>query len=189
MTLYNCTAFRDGTYNFSIPSNLNAGKIASIKNSVSFMQTINILFSADQQNNTWLPQFTVASSDFISIDPSAAYGPRKADGSLPEIPFMHLVSGSKLIDAGVYVGIPFTGNAPDLGAFEYNTQIPTDVRNNNEIPISFVLFQNYPNPFNPETIISWQLEESSHVTLRIFDMLGRIIVTLVDEYQLQGIHS
>jgi hypothetical protein len=45
--------------------------------------------------------------------------PRQANGDLPCVPFMKLNAGSKAIDRGVEVGIPFTGNAPDLGAFEF----------------------------------------------------------------------
>jgi 3D (Asp-Asp-Asp) domain-containing protein len=47
-----------------------------------------------------------------------AVGPRKADGSLPDIDFMRLATGSHLIDAGVDVGLPFNATAPDLGYFE-----------------------------------------------------------------------
>jgi hypothetical protein len=54
---------------------------------------------------------------------------------------------------------------------------------------SFALCQNYPNPFNPSTIISWQLAKSSIVTLKIYDVLGNEITTLVNEYQNAGKHS
>ena len=57
-----------------------------------------------------------------------------------------------------------------------------------EIPNSFSLHQNYPNPFNPETVISWQIAAGSKVQLKIFDVLGNEIATLVDEYQNAGIH-
>ena len=63
--------------------------------------------------------FTVNNTDFVSTDPSAAYGARKADGSLPDINFMHLAAGSDLINGGTYVGLPYHGSAPDLGYFEY----------------------------------------------------------------------
>ncbi|MBN1309005.1 MAG: hypothetical protein JXA18_13865, partial [Chitinispirillaceae bacterium] len=52
------------------------------------------------------------------------FGPRKADGSLPDVKFMHLSANSKLIDKGKDVGLPFTGSAPDLGAFEYKDPTP-----------------------------------------------------------------
>ena len=48
-----------------------------------------------------------------------ALAPRLPDGSLPTLDFMRLVAGSHLINAGVDVGLPFIGSAPDLGAFEY----------------------------------------------------------------------
>jgi hypothetical protein len=75
---------------------------------------------ADASFNSWdISGLIVAASDFVSTDTAGMYGPRKADGSLPDVKFMHLAAGSKLIDKGTNVGLPFTGAAPDLGAFEY----------------------------------------------------------------------
>ncbi len=54
---------------------------------------------------------------------------------------------------------------------------------------SFELQQNFPNPFNPSTVISYQLPVNSKVSLKIFDLLGREIATVVDEYQYAGSHS
>lgn len=56
----------------------------------------------------------------------------------------------------------------------------------NEIVNEFVLRQNYPNPFNPSTKISWQIPVSSWQTLKIYDVLGKEVVTLVDEYKAAG---
>lgn len=53
---------------------------------------------------------------------------------------------------------------------------------NNLVPTEFVLYQNYPNPFNPSTIIRYQLPVNSNVTLKIYDILGREVSTLVNEY-------
>jgi ligand-binding sensor domain-containing protein len=52
----------------------------------------------------------------------------------------------------------------------------------------FSLYQNYPNPFNPSTVISYQLSAVSYVTLKVFDILGKEIETLVDEVLEPGIH-
>ncbi len=54
------------------------------------------------------------------------------------------------------------------------------------LPIEFTLFQNYPNPFNPSTKISWQSPVSSWQTLKIYDLLGNEVVTLLDEYRNAG---
>jgi hypothetical protein len=95
----------------------------------------------------------------------------------------------------------------DAGADEYSTdpvlikpltkyqvgpdwmQTTTSVENGlNQIPAEFSLEQNYPNPFNPETVIRYQLSADSHVSLKIYDLLGREIATLIDEFQRSGIY-
>ena len=57
------------------------------------------------------------------------------------------------------------------------------------VPEAFELFQNYPNPFNPETQIKYQLSERSQVTLKIFNLLGQQVVTLVNEEQPIGAYT
>ncbi|MFO7524202.1 MAG: T9SS type A sorting domain-containing protein, partial [Ignavibacteriaceae bacterium] len=56
-------------------------------------------------------------------------------------------------------------------------------------PVEFYLHQNYPNPFNPGTKISWQVPVGSWQTLKVYDVLGREVVTLVNEYKEAGNHE
>jgi hypothetical protein len=72
---------------------------------------------------------------------------------------------------------------------EYGTKILVSVKNPPVVPIVFALFQNYPNPFNPTTTIRYQLPGVSHVDLKVYDVLGREIATLVNERQTVGSHS
>ncbi|MFA7421322.1 MAG: FlgD immunoglobulin-like domain containing protein [Melioribacteraceae bacterium] len=58
-----------------------------------------------------------------------------------------------------------------------------------EIPAQFELAQNYPNPFNPTTLISYALPQNSFVTLKVYDMLGREIKTLVSKEVAAGSYS
>ena len=53
----------------------------------------------------------------------------------------------------------------------------------------YTLFQNYPNPFNPSTKINYQLNVKSNVTLIVYDMIGKTVKTLVNEFQFPGEHS
>ncbi|MBA3937341.1 MAG: DUF4990 domain-containing protein [Planctomycetes bacterium] len=61
---------------------------------------------------------TITDADFISVDEAQLVQPRKADGSLPDVTFMHLAPGSQFIDRGVEIGFPFAGKHPDVGCFE-----------------------------------------------------------------------
>ena len=57
------------------------------------------------------------------------------------------------------------------------------------MPSQFVLHQNYPNPFNPSTTISYQLPTQSHVTLKVYDLLGREVTTLMSEVKQPGMYT
>ena len=59
----------------------------------------------------------------------------------------------------------------------------------NTLPTEFNLEQNYPNPFNNSTIIRYSITEKSHVTLKVFDVLGKEIAILVNKEQSQGNHE
>ncbi|KAA3663033.1 MAG: T9SS C-terminal target domain-containing protein, partial [Calditrichaeota bacterium] len=65
----------------------------------------------------------------------------------------------------------------------------TAIADNIEIPRQFALHQNYPNPFNPETTIEFDLAKSSFVKLKVFDVLGRHVETLVEEHLSDGTHK
>ncbi|HMJ53753.1 MAG TPA: right-handed parallel beta-helix repeat-containing protein [Polyangiaceae bacterium] len=78
----------------------------------------------DQVSNSWSLAVTVSNADFASVTDTSVLSPRQADGSLPNIDYLHLAAGSDLIDKGVSVGFPHVGAAPDLGAFEYGAPTP-----------------------------------------------------------------
>ncbi len=71
------------------------------------------------------------------------------------------------------------------GNFSYSREIEVIAN----FPQSWTLNQNYPNPFNPGTVISYQLPVSSKVTLKVYDILGNEIETLVNQEEETGFHS
>lgn len=72
------------------------------------------------------------------------------------------------------------------GKFEYSMTAEAAVA---VLPAEYSLSQNYPNPFNPETVIRYQIPKAAHVNLAVYDMLGKKVVTLVDEVKSAGTYS
>lgn len=119
VVILNATAHSNGR-NIGF-SNTNPSESLTIKNTVSFQSGSSDSFGAtasDITSNSWQGGESAISGDFVSVDLDELAAPRKADGSLPDITYMHLAPGSSLIDSGEDVGLPFNGTAPDLGAFE-----------------------------------------------------------------------
>ncbi|MBA4407407.1 hypothetical protein C0389_09040 [bacterium] len=65
----------------------------------------------------------------------------------------------------------------------------TDIKENKSVPTEFKLMQNYPNPFNPSTIISFSIPESQHVSLIVYDLLGKEVAVLVNEFRQPGSYN
>lgn len=65
----------------------------------------------------------------------------------------------------------------------------TDIQENESLPENFELMQSYPNPFNPTSTIRFKIAESGFTTLKVYDVLGRVVVTLVNEVLTPGIYE
>jgi len=72
---------------------------------------------------------------------------------------------------------------------KYNTVLSIGNNENTDIPLTFILNQNYPNPFNPETEIMFSLPEDSKVILTVYNILGQVMATLVNDQMEAGNHS
>lgn len=85
----------------------------------------------------------------------------------------------------VYVSTTILGGSPsDPHSYLYAIvagDTTTEVESSPSLPQSFRLYQNYPNPFNPTTTIRFEIPQSDFVSLKLFDLLGREVATLVNE--------
>jgi len=81
----------------------------------------------------------------------------------------------------------YIGSAPDMGAYEFGD--PVKVKEQIEIPKRYTLSQNYPNPFNPSTTIEFTLPKSDFVELKVYNILGKEVSTLVSTKLNQGNHT
>ena len=149
-TWYNNTSFNNGTqFNMlaSPPNDPNttitlSGSLAHImRNNVGFPNRNSNMTGVDTMFNAWdLSNHTrerrlrsrlgsqrphERAGDGHGNRRMGTMGPRQADGSLPNISFLRLAAGSKMIDKGTDVGLPFVGTAPDLGAYEYGAASTT----------------------------------------------------------------
>jgi hypothetical protein len=120
VAVYNSTSYHN-----ALGINFQYKSVAILKNNIIYANTVGAMYSwganvTHDHNAGVISDLTntVTDADFQSVNSAGMDGPRQADGSLPNLSFLHLAAGSKLIDAGVDVGLPYTGKAPDLGAFE-----------------------------------------------------------------------
>jgi hypothetical protein len=98
-------------------------------------------------------------------------------GSISQGRFVRVDGSGSVLVAGMTIQ-PFVTS--DYVTIKYS-QVPTSVDDQREMPSKFVLEQNYPNPFNPSTNIRFQITEPGLVLLRVFNLLGQEVATLVNE--------
>ncbi len=123
---------------------------------------------------------TAGTEDFLRADDASAAVPAEFNDALPEGTELTFIKGVWWYSFGNYKLVPESGD--DVG-------LPGVDVADGELPFQFALQQNYPNPFNPTTSIQYAVPTSGHITLEVFDILGRAVNTLVDGVVNAGEHT
>jgi hypothetical protein len=93
--------------------------LGTLRNNIAYSGTLTSnMTGTNAAYNSWNLNVTMSDAQFQSVSTSGWDAARQADGSLPYLPYLHLAATSTLIDKGENVGLPYSGKAPDLGAFE-----------------------------------------------------------------------
>ena len=102
-----------------------------------------------------------------------------------------IMDASNLLVGDFHTEIRLFSNDPDQGLITIPVSVTTFVNVEPEppLPVAYQLHQNYPNPFNPVTTIRYDLPQDSHVRLTIYNILGRQVIVLTDDYQSAGYKS
>jgi hypothetical protein len=132
-----------------------------------------------------------ASNYNLQVDTNPAFGNPEIDTMLTSVGF----ATTELADMTEYHWRVRAEN--DCGwsqwsqVWKFITNMPTDVTEDelSGLPNDFALSQNYPNPFNPSSMIDYSLSNRSYVRLEVFNLVGELVVTLVDEVKSPGRYS
>ncbi len=87
----------------------------------------------------------------------------------------------EILKEGKFVGI-IAGEVFALSGNKYSVIKNIEINTSPDVPTQFALLQNYPNPFNPNTVIRYHVPKTSRIIIKIYDVIGREITTLVDDY-------
>ncbi|MBC9731364.1 right-handed parallel beta-helix repeat-containing protein, partial [Streptomyces sp. TRM68367] len=110
-----------------IDSRGNAVGRGNLRNNVAYTGTpTSYMNGTSSSHNSWDLDIRLSDSQFQSVSTSGWDAPRQADGSLPVLPHFRPAENSDLIDKGTDVGLPYNGRAPDLGAFEWGDNDPSE---------------------------------------------------------------
>ncbi|MBZ0201137.1 MAG: T9SS type A sorting domain-containing protein [Ignavibacteriaceae bacterium] len=166
---------------------LNTAFVATTADSLQY----NPGYESSDGTVNWIDAYDVSSTATVDVNVET----RGIDNivnvqNLPAASHTTLAAGNKVAfmaydplyvnTSAPYTWLGFASEAPQVQALRWFGAVVVSVENNGVVPGTFNLSQNYPNPFNPSTLIEFAVAERSNVTLKIYDVLGREVATLVN---------
>lgn len=134
---------------------------------------------------------SVSGSGTTSPAPGTYYGSSNmvVRAVVTSLPLATWVENGNAIGGQNPVTVSMSGNQNLIAVFVGGGNEKGLLTQLNAIPKEFAMSPNYPNPFNPTTIINYQMPKDGHVTLTVYDALGRRVATLVDGFEDAGYHQ
>jgi outer membrane protein assembly factor BamB len=168
----------------SCPDTLNFGSLQ--KNSTNFTSEIYVYNLGEVPDSITITSYSSAQ---VKVQPTgltiAPYDSQKVTFTIDPSSLSIKTYKGYISFTSQWALIPLTTRKLVL----FKVQPASGIKSESTIPKNFSLNQNYPNPFNPATIISYCLANTGHVSLKVFDMLGRELATLIDRIQSSGYNS
>lgn len=198
-----------GVFRFDMSSSVSSNQLPAADTTISFesglaSDGVNLYVSVDLENGYGIVKFNpegvseVPHSLFMNLDVkirSLCFGAGYLWAGISQVRKVDPANGNILEDfnfpstaAGLYFNDKLWSYNEEGNTLEvYNLDaVGVENERDNKFPSEFSLSQNYPNPFNPSTVISYRIPKEGMVTLRIYDVLGREVMTLADEFKSAG---
>jgi hypothetical protein len=192
------TVFTVTSNALSSPNTINVDGIGAVNPTISFappqlsFDSVGVGSKKDLVltfNNAGTMKLTVSAITSTNADFSALVRQFDVAGSgsfKDTIRFMPSAIGNR---SGILIIASNAATSPDTVLVDGIGKDVSSVRRLEVFPGAFTLFQNYPNPFHPSTIIRYDLETSAPVRVTVFNTLGQVAATLVEETQHPGMHT
>ena len=158
-------------------------------NTSSTLQQFRIIRIVNSLPPTWTSQMCFGLCFGPDIDTLYPYpmggipmGPGESDSLLIDV-FGHNIGTGTIVIKAYNMANP---SAYQVDTFRVQLTAPNAIRENNEIVNGYELKQNYPNPFNPSTVINFSIPKNQRVTLKVYNILGTEVATLLNNQQLRA---